>query len=114
MHGNIDEVAALVDTITTDPSLLRVSQLAAHADLSTRQLQRLFAEYVGIGPKWVIRRTRIQEAASRAATTPQDWSALATELGYANQGQFIRDFTGAVGISPAQYASRTRRWDDGS
>ncbi|NEC84766.1 AraC family transcriptional regulator [Streptomyces sp. SID12501] len=109
MHRNIDEATALVDTITTDPSLLRVSQLAAHAGLSTRQLQRLFAEYVGIGPKWVIRRTRIQEAASRAATTPQDWSALATELGYADQAHFTRDFTGAVGVSPAQYASWARR-----
>ncbi|NEA62847.1 AraC family transcriptional regulator [Streptomyces sp. SID12488] len=114
MYRNIDEAAALVDTITTDPSLLRVSQLATQADLSTRQVQRLFAEYVGIGPKWVIRRTRIQEAASRAATTPQDWSALATELGYADQAHFTRDFTGAVGVSPTQYASWARRGDNGS
>ncbi|WP_371661102.1 DUF6597 domain-containing transcriptional factor [Streptomyces sp. NBC_00280] len=109
VYRDIEVATTLVDTVTTDPSLLRVSQLAALADMSTRQLQRLFAEYVGIGPKWVIRRTRIQEAASRAATTPQDWSALATELGYSDQAHFTRDFTGAVGVSPAQYASWARR-----
>ncbi|MFE2849916.1 DUF6597 domain-containing transcriptional factor [Streptomyces lavendulae] len=106
---SIDKAARLVETISTDPSVLRVSQLAAIADMSARQLQRLFAEYVGIGPKWVIRRARIQEAAARAATDPQDWSALAAELGYADQAHFTRDFTASIGTSPAQYASSARR-----
>lgn len=110
-----DEVARLIETITNDPSVLRVSQLAVIADMSARRLQRLFAEYVGIGPKWVIRRARIQEAATRAATEPQDWAALAAELGYADQAHFTRDFTASVGTSPAQYASSAfRRPAEGS
>ncbi|MFF2515780.1 DUF6597 domain-containing transcriptional factor [Streptomyces sp. NPDC058086] len=108
----IDKAARLVETISADPSVLRVSQLAAIADMSARQLQRLFAEYVGIGPKWVIQRARIQEAAARAATDPQDWSALAAELGYADQAHFTRDFTASIGTSPAQYASSARRPND--
>jgi AraC-like DNA-binding protein len=101
----VDTVAGLVETVTGDPDVLRVSQLAAVSGMSTRRVQRLFAEYVGIGPKWVIRRARMQEAAARAATEPQDWAALAAELGYADQAHFTRDFTAAVGIPPAQYAS---------
>ncbi|GAA1374599.1 helix-turn-helix domain-containing protein [Streptomyces beijiangensis] len=100
----IDEAAGLVDAVSDDPSVLRVSQLAAIADMSTRRLQRLFAEYVGIGPKWVIRRARMQEAAARAAGGQQDWAALAAELGYADQSHFIRDFTNSTGAPPAQYA----------
>ncbi|MGX1545938.1 DUF6597 domain-containing transcriptional factor [Streptomyces adustus] len=105
----IDKAAGLVETISTDPAVLRVSQLAAIADMSVRQLQRLFAEYVGIRPKWVIRRARMQEAAARAATDPQDWSALAAELGYADQAHFTRDFTASIGTSPARYASSAGR-----
>ncbi|MET9663620.1 AraC family transcriptional regulator [Streptomyces sp. NPDC006510] len=108
----IDKAARLVETISADPSVLRVSQLAAIADMSARQLQRMFAEYVGIGPKWVIRRVRIQEAAARAAMGPEDWSALAAELGYADQAHFTRDFTACIGTSPAQYASSARRRND--
>ncbi|MEV0094331.1 helix-turn-helix transcriptional regulator [Streptomyces sp. NPDC050738] len=104
----VDTVAGLVEAVDGDPELLRTSQLAALAGMSTRQLQRLFAEYVGIGPKRVIRRARMQEAAARAATEPQDWAALAADLGYADQAHFIRDFTASVGISPAQYASSVR------
>jgi len=107
----VDKAAALVETISNDPSVLRVSQLAGIAGMSARRLQRLFAEYVGIGPKWVIRRARMQEAAARAATEPQDWAALAAELGYADQAHFTRDFTASVGTSPAQYASSAQRRD---
>jgi transcriptional regulator GlxA family with amidase domain len=108
----LDKVARLVEAISTDLAVLRVSQLAAFADMSARQLQRMFAEYVGIGPKWVIRRARIQEAAARAAAEPQDWSALAAELGYADQAHFTRDFTASISTSPAQYASSARRRND--
>ncbi|MER5419113.1 helix-turn-helix domain-containing protein [Streptosporangium roseum] len=100
----VDEAAGLVAAITGDPSILRVSQLATATGVNTRRLQRLFAEYVGAGPKWVIRRARMQEAAARAAAAPQDWSALAAELGYADQAHFTRDFTASTGTSPARYS----------
>lgn len=100
----IDEVAGLVERISSDPSMLRVAELAELTGMSARRLQRLFAEYVGAGPKWVIRRSRMQEAAGRAAMPDQNWAALAADLGYADQAHFTRDFTAAVGTPPAQYA----------
>jgi AraC-like DNA-binding protein len=72
-----------------------------------RGLQRLFAEYVGIGPKWVIRRYRLHEVTARMATDGViDWAALAADLGYADQGHFIRDFKGIFGEPPTWYAQR--------
>ncbi|WP_448319103.1 DUF6597 domain-containing transcriptional factor [Streptomyces sp. CO7] len=109
----VDTAARLVGTVDADPSVLRVGDLAAVAGMSVRRLQRLFAEYVGVGPKSVIRRARIQEAAVRAAAAPQNWSDLAAELGYADQAHFTRDFTACVGASPAAYAS-SARGPDGS
>jgi len=101
----VAEVGAIVDRIAADPGLLRVDELAAALGTGTRRLQRIFAEYVGVGPKWVIRRYRMQEAADRADDgTGVDWAALSAELGYADQAHFIRDFSRAIGTSPAQYA----------
>jgi AraC-like DNA-binding protein len=101
----VAEVTAIMDRITADPGLLRVDTLAAALGTGTRRLQRIFAEYVGVAPKWVIRRCRMQEAADRAgAGTGVDWAALSAELGYADQAHFTRDFSRVIGISPAQYA----------
>lgn len=99
------EVGELVARITAAPTLFRVDQLAAEADLSVRALQRLFAEYVGVSPKWVLRRARLHEAAARADEEAEiDWAALAADLGYADQAHMTRDFTAAVGEPPARYA----------
>ncbi|MDL4770545.1 MULTISPECIES: helix-turn-helix domain-containing protein [Thermomonosporaceae] len=100
-----ERAARAVDRIAARPGPVQVGELADGLGMSTRSVQRLFHEYVGIGPKWVIRRFRMQEAAERAAAGGGvDWAALAAELGYADQAHFTRDFTASVGTSPARYA----------
>jgi AraC-like DNA-binding protein len=101
-----EQAAALVGMVSTDPALRRVEQLAAASGLSVRGLQRLFAEYVGVSPKWVMRRSRLHEAALRADSgEPVDWAALAADLGYSDQAHLSRDFTATIGVPPTQYAS---------
>jgi AraC-like DNA-binding protein len=74
-----------------------------------RRLQRLFVDYVGAGPKWVITRCRLQDAAARAATdVAPDWASLAAELGFADQAHLTRAFSQIVGTPPAAYAARVR------
>lgn len=100
-----EEVAEMVGRITDDPSLTRVAEAARTLNMSTRTLQRLFAEYVGASPKWVLRRARLHEAAARADQgRTVDWAVLAADLGYSDQSHLTRDFTAAVGTSPAAYA----------
>ncbi|TQF65940.1 AraC family transcriptional regulator [Rhodococcus spelaei] len=100
----VDRVSELVTRIEQDTSIHRVDEVAALAGLSVRTLQRLFTEYVGIGPKWVIRRHRLLDAAERAHSgTPIAWAELADELGFSDQAHLIRDFTAAVGTPPATY-----------
>ncbi|MEU6739990.1 helix-turn-helix domain-containing protein [Streptosporangium sandarakinum] len=98
-----EEVAALVAMAEGDVSVTRVDELAARAGRSVRSLQRLFRDYVGVGPKWVIRRFRLHEAAERVYRG-LDLATLAAELGYTDQAHLTRDFTAAVGMSPAAYA----------
>jgi AraC-like DNA-binding protein len=101
-----EQAAALVGRITEDTGLRRVAQLAELSGLSERRLQRLFADYVGVSPKWVMRRARLHEAALRAeADGPAsvDWGALAADLGYADQAHLTRDFTATLGVPPSRY-----------
>jgi len=105
-------VAEIVDTVVADRSLGRVEQVAARFDLPVWRLQRLFAEHVGVTPKWVLMRARLHDATDAAGDGPQhDWARLAAELGYCDQAHLIRAFKAAIGMTPVQYA---RRSADGS
>jgi AraC-like DNA-binding protein len=100
-----EQAAGIVALITSDPALQRVDQLSCASGVSVRSLQRMFADYVGVSPKWVMRRARLHEAALRAdAGEPVDWAALAVDLGYADQAHLTRDFTTTIGAPPSRYA----------
>ncbi|MEV6366386.1 AraC family transcriptional regulator [Micromonospora musae] len=100
-----EEVTRLVEEIRTDRTVLRVDAFARRHGLTTRRLQRLFLERVGVGPKWVIRRYRIQEVIEQATGgPPPDWARLAADLGYSDQAHLVREFTKVTGTSPAAYA----------
>jgi AraC-like DNA-binding protein len=104
----IEQAAELVKRITEDQGLRRVAQLADASGLSARKLQRLFSDYVGVSPKWVMRRARLHEAALRVeAEGPAsvDWAVLAADLGYADQAHLTRDFTATLGMPPTRYAA---------
>ncbi|MEU4444387.1 helix-turn-helix domain-containing protein [Actinosynnema sp. NPDC050801] len=102
-----DQAAEIVDRIIEDPLVTRVDVLAREVGGSVRGLQRLFAEHVGVGPKWVIRRYRLREVTQRMEAGGRiDWAALAADLGYADQPHFVRDFTAMFGETPTRYAER--------
>jgi AraC-like DNA-binding protein len=102
-----DEAIALIDTVvefaSTGRGVTRVEDFVARFGIGKRSLQRLFRQYVGVTPKWVIKRFRLQEAAERLAAG-DDIVQVAVELGYFDQAHFSRDFKGIVGSSPTQYA----------
>jgi len=101
----VERVATIVADIARDRDLARVEQLVERHALGKRALQRLFSEYVGVSPKWVIARYRLHEAIEQlAAGAPPDWAALALQLGYFDQAHFIRDFRKLVGRTPGEYA----------
>jgi len=100
-------VAGIVARVSAEPDITRVGTLADRSGFGVRGLQRLFAEHVGVGPKWVIRHYRLNEVKRRMASgTAVDWAGLAAELGYADQAHFTRDFVAMVGEPPTRYAAR--------
>jgi AraC-like DNA-binding protein len=103
--AELGRVSQVVETIAVDRSITRVEMLVERFDTSLRQLQRVFRDYVGVSPKWVIQRYRLIEAAERLRSRDHslDLAALALDLGYADQPHFIRDFKNLVGTTPADY-----------
>lgn len=107
-HPGLDrddrELNAIVERCRNDSELSRVAPLAASRERSVRALERLFRSRIGVSPKWVIRRFRVQEAALRlAGGATVDLAALAQSLGYFDQSHFSRDFRTQVGRTPSQY-----------
>jgi AraC-like DNA-binding protein len=101
------EAEAIVERVAADTGLTRVDRLAADAGRSVRSLQRLFAEHVGVGPKWVIRRYRLREITARLeAGRDVEWAALAADLGYADQAHLTRDVADLLGEPPTRHARR--------
>jgi len=102
--GNTEIVAQIVADIADDRAIVRVDQIVDRHDIGKRALQRLFNEYVGVSPKWVINRYRLHEAIERLADgVDVDWTELALDLGYFDQAHFIRDFHRLVGRTPGEY-----------
>ncbi|CAN5683208.1 helix-turn-helix domain-containing protein [soil metagenome] len=103
--GEVEGMAELVERIAADRSLVRVGQVAALAACGERQLQRRFADLVGLSPKAVLRRYRLFDAAEQARQLQSvDWAGLAVQLGYSDQSHLTREFTTAMGMPPATYA----------
>ncbi|WP_243735181.1 AraC family transcriptional regulator [Paenibacillus turpanensis] len=101
---------AIIDRIAGDRDITQVDQLCDLFQLHKRKLQRLFEQYVGVSPKWVIRLYRLQNAAERIdLAVHADWLTLAAELGYHDQSHFIKDFKAFVGQTPEEYAAAFTR-----
>lgn len=94
-------VAAMSDAV-------RARSAGVLVDASDRTVQRALAATLGMGPKSVARRIRLQEAARLLAlpgATPAD---VATTLGYADQAHLTNDLRSVAGVTPAAYVRSLR------
>lgn len=103
-EDDVDASANLVDLIASHPEILQVSQLAGKTGRSVRSLEPLFDRYVGVSPKWVIRRFCLHELVECLHSEKPFASAdVASDLGYADQAHMIRDFRDIAGFTPTEY-----------
>ncbi|WP_199255369.1 AraC family transcriptional regulator [Mycolicibacterium mengxianglii] len=99
----------LLDGIRDDHAVRRVEQLMERSPWSTRTTQRVFQRYVGVTPKWVLCRYRLQRAALDIETRSAiDLADLAVRHGWYDQAHFSHDFRTMLGCAPGEYANTYR------
>jgi AraC-like DNA-binding protein len=104
---NVGIINEIVDCIIAHREITKVDDVVSRLNINKRTLQRLFRQYVGVSPKWVINRYRLHEVAERLTEGEVvDWSGIVLELGYSDQAHFIKDFKAIVGRTPAEYAKQ--------
>jgi AraC-like DNA-binding protein len=81
-----------------------VRRVARALGLGERQLERLFAEQVGLGPKRFARIARLERAVALLETPIRGQAALAAHAGYADESHLIREFKALAAITPSEFA----------
>lgn len=80
-----------------------VEALRHHTGISNRQLERLFHQHVGVGPKLFARMVRFRSVLKAMSGAPKpNWAHLAADCGYADQAHLIRDFQQFAGCTPGR------------
>jgi len=104
-----DPIRAVLSAIHADPGAeLRIAELADHAGLSPRHLQRRFTAEVGMPPSAYVERARV-EAAQRALTESNDpVETTARRCGFGTAETLRRAFHRSTQVAPSDYRSRFR------
>jgi len=99
-------VHQIVERIREDRDITKVEHVCKRFDLHIRKLQRLFHQYIGVSPKWVIKLYRLHNAAETMDRgLNRNLLGLSVDLGYYDQSHFIREFKEIVGQTPEAYAN---------
>lgn len=104
-HESLSRAADLARRRFADQ--ISVADMAKEANLTPTQLERLANRVMGITPKQIIMRFRLEEALRLLETTEKSLVSIAAECGYYDQSDFTRHFRRAVGYSPSSWRSLT-------
>lgn len=83
-----------------------IGRLASARGVSVRQLERIFLDRVGIGPKRFSRLLRFRRVVREIRAEAGSWLDRAMEAGYFDQSHLIREFRGFAGMTPGELARR--------
>ncbi|MGA9276456.1 MAG: AraC family transcriptional regulator [Ilumatobacter sp.] len=87
---------------------IEVADLADAAEMSVAQLERSARRVLGLGPKQLVMRFRLEEGLRLLTTTDLPIADVAHRCGYYDQSAFSRHFRKVVGSSPAAYRTAHR------
>ncbi|RDJ99516.1 helix-turn-helix domain-containing protein [Paraburkholderia lacunae] len=85
---------------------LAISELAAHAGLSSFHFARVFRRETGETPHQFVTRLRLEEAARLLRTTDQTVLQIALAVGFENASHFSVQFKRGYGVTPLAYRLR--------
>jgi PAS domain S-box-containing protein len=110
MDTGLQGLQAAIDTVRrrfAEP--LKVADLADAAGMSATQLERSLRKAVGMSPKQLLIRVRLDEAIRRLDEGDLPLATIAGQCGFYDQSSFTRQFQRAVGMTPGAYRARGAR-----
>lgn len=84
----------------------RVPELAAIARLSPVQLERRTRRTLGLSPRSLLQRLRMEHAVLLITTTDATLGEISAACGFYDQSSFTRQFRSVLGLTPGAYRSR--------
>ena len=88
--------------IIKERGLIKIDRLASLACLSTRQLEKVFQQRIGLPPKHFCRLVRFAHVWTIKQQQPgMSWIKIAYECGYYDQIHLIHDFQEFAGVNPS-------------
>jgi transcriptional regulator GlxA family with amidase domain len=109
-----DPIRAVVSAIQADPGARHtIGDLAGHARMSPRQLQRRFSCEIGIPPGGYVERARVEAARRALAESADPLDSIARRCGFGTGETLRRVFHKQLGVSPSHYRNRFRSpWEE--
>jgi len=102
-------IRAALSAIHSDPGAPHgIADLALHAGLSTRHLQRRFTAEVGTPPAAYVERVRIEAARRALADSDDPVEAIARRCGFGTAETLRRAFHRTTRVTPSDYRNRFR------
>jgi AraC-like DNA-binding protein len=103
--------ATAVQFIYRQKGIAGVAALTAQLQVSERQLQRSFADSIGISPQQFANIVRLQSFLKLLQRNQgqQNFTQLAYDAGYYDQAHLIREFRKFAGITPSAYLFQTKQ-----
>ncbi|MFG2174880.1 GlxA family transcriptional regulator [Streptomyces niveus] len=108
-----DPIRAVVAAVHADPgSPHTLADLAAHAGLSPRHLQRRFTAELGVGPAEYVERVRVESAQQALTGGDEPVTAIARRCGLGSSESLRRAFHRHCGVTPTDYRNRFRSTEE--
>ena len=99
-------VIEMMESSLDEPIPLR--DLASRAGISTRQIERLFKEQMGVGPSMFYLKRRLERARTMLRQTLLPIREVAVECGFGSTAHFSHAYKKAFGIPPTQERTNAR------
>ena len=104
-----DPIRAAVSAIHADPGAEHgITELAGHAGLSPRHLQRRFTAETGMPPSAYVERVRVEAAQRALAESNEPVDTIARRCGFGTAETLRRAFHRTLRVAPSDYRSRFR------
>ncbi|WP_299143776.1 GlxA family transcriptional regulator [uncultured Tateyamaria sp.] len=99
-HGKLGIALQIMENNLEDP--LRPDEIAQAIELSTRQLERLFAKHLGVSPKRHYLQLRLEKARGLLRQTNLSVTDICVACGFRSLSHFSKSYRGCFGLSPGQ------------